>query len=116
MRTYKDYVGNQTFPEGCITEQYLNDEAMRYCMEYIPAKHRESDERGRGMCTMDDVEHAHPIDKKGKDYMLSTLQYQQARKWLLKSVDENVDWERKYQTYVKEFQCNTPIFRTRSSN
>ncbi|KAL5727258.1 hypothetical protein ACHQM5_000474 [Ranunculus cassubicifolius] len=67
---------------------------MRYCMEYIPTRKMGNHKRGQGVLMDDDVEHAYPIDKKGKDYMLSTLQYQQARMWLLKSVDENAEWER----------------------
>lgn len=89
MKTYKWYVTNHTYPEGCIAERYLMDEAMRYCMEYIP-----SSKRGSLKCAMaNEIDGGYHVDK-GKDYLLSTLQYQQARKWLLRKSDENVKWEK----------------------
>ncbi|KAL5703499.1 non-specific serine/threonine protein kinase [Ranunculus cassubicifolius] len=90
MKTYKSYVGNQTYPEGCITEQYLNVEAMRFCMEYIPANKRSY----KSEVSIDhDSKSSYTLFKREKDYKLPTLEYQQARKWLLKNFVENAEWE-----------------------
>ena len=36
---------------------------------------------------------AYPIDKNGKVYILENVQYQQARKWVLKHSTEKVEME-----------------------
>ncbi|KAF6151288.1 hypothetical protein GIB67_020610 [Kingdonia uniflora] len=36
MRTYNLYVKNPTLPEACITMRYITEEAIMYCMEYMP--------------------------------------------------------------------------------
>ncbi|KAF9599253.1 hypothetical protein IFM89_036551 [Coptis chinensis] len=53
----------------------------------------------------DDIEDAYPLDKKGKEHILSNVEYQQVRKWVLKHSPENDDWEEqvlKYQKYVQD--------------
>ncbi|KAF9622386.1 hypothetical protein IFM89_031189 [Coptis chinensis] len=104
MKTYKWYVGNQKFPEECITEQYLNEEAMRYCMEYIPSSKREIHNKKQRDALNDKSECGYPIDKNGKHYTLPSLQYQQARKWVLRKSIENANWESKYETYIQSFK------------
>ncbi|KAF5189209.1 hypothetical protein FRX31_021203 [Thalictrum thalictroides] len=61
----------------------------------------------------DDVAYAHPIDKKGKPYILPNLQYQQARKWVLKKSPENVKWEALYKIYLESFKSKS---RSRKEN
>ncbi|KAF9599221.1 hypothetical protein IFM89_036347 [Coptis chinensis] len=104
MKVYKWYVGNQKFPEGCITEQYLNEEAMRYCMEYIPSSKREIHSKEQRAALEDKDERGYPIDKKGKDYLLPSIQYQQAHKLVLRKSVQNADWEKKYETYLQGFK------------
>ncbi|KAF9609243.1 hypothetical protein IFM89_014437 [Coptis chinensis] len=48
----------------------------------------------------EDIESAHPMDKKGKQYVLPNIEYQQVRKWVLTHFPENADWEEKYQVYL----------------
>ncbi|KAF9601804.1 hypothetical protein IFM89_023335 [Coptis chinensis] len=102
MRTYKGYVRNQTFVERCIQEQYLVGEAMMYCMEYIRGCDKCNHKKGRKVIMDDDIENAYPLDKKGKEHILSNVEYQQVRKWVSKYSPENVDWEEKYQKYVQD--------------
>ncbi|KAF5177818.1 hypothetical protein FRX31_032595 [Thalictrum thalictroides] len=54
-------------------------------MEYIPESKRGSHMKELSVVVYDKGECAYPVDKKGKDYMLSSLQYEQARKWILKN-------------------------------
>ncbi|KAF9596802.1 hypothetical protein IFM89_013588 [Coptis chinensis] len=35
----------------------------------------------------------HPMDKKGKQYVLPNIEYQQVRKWVLTHSLENAEWE-----------------------
>ncbi|KAF9603801.1 hypothetical protein IFM89_037935 [Coptis chinensis] len=52
---------------------------------------------------MDDgIEGAYPLDMKGKEHILSNVEYQQVPKWVLKYSPENVDWEEKYQKYMQD--------------
>ncbi|KAF9601046.1 hypothetical protein IFM89_015031 [Coptis chinensis] len=80
------------------------DEAMKYCMEYIPSSKREIHKQEEKAALDDKTECGYPIDKKGKDYLLPSLQYQQARKWVLRKSSKNVEWERKYETYLQSFK------------
>ncbi|KAF9588545.1 hypothetical protein IFM89_013039 [Coptis chinensis] len=116
MKTYKSYVGNPKFPEGCIAEQYLMDEAMKYCMEYIPSSKREIHKQEEKAALDDKNECGYPIDKKGKDYLLPSLQYQQARKWVLRKSSKNVEWERKYETYLQSFKSKGKSHRVIASS
>ncbi|KAF9594610.1 hypothetical protein IFM89_034232 [Coptis chinensis] len=85
MKTYKRYVTNQTFVESCIQEQYLVEEAMMmYCMEYIHDGNLGSHKNGRRVIMNEDIESAHPMDKKGKQYVLPNVEYQQVCKDLSK--------------------------------
>ena len=36
MKTYKGYVRNKRYIEGCIAEGYIVQEASLYYMEYMP--------------------------------------------------------------------------------
>lgn len=94
MKTYKRYVVNQTYPEGCITECYLMEESMLYAMNYMPDSIERSHKQGHGKWMDEEGECAYPIDKNGKVYNLTSVQYQQARKWVLKHYTENAEWER----------------------
>ncbi|KAF6143504.1 hypothetical protein GIB67_029673 [Kingdonia uniflora] len=40
-----------------------------------------------------DDECAKSLDKKGKEYFLNTVEYEQARKWVLRQAAENSEWE-----------------------
>lgn len=70
------------------------DEAMRYCMEYFPSSKGGSFNKGCEAAMVKDIDGVHLVDTKGRDYLLPTLQYQQARKWLLRKSDENAKWEK----------------------
>ncbi|CAH9059051.1 unnamed protein product [Cuscuta epithymum] len=102
MRTYKRYGRNKTFLEGSIAEQYILEEAMRHCMEYIPHGIDRSHKRGGRTYIENEDECPYPSNANGKIYRLSGLQYEQVRKWVLKQSSENAEWEEKYQTYLRE--------------
>ncbi|CAH9128299.1 unnamed protein product [Cuscuta epithymum] len=102
MRTYKRYGRNKTFLEGSIAEQYILEEAMRHCMEYIPNDKGKSYNRvGRTYIENED-ECPYPFNANGKAYRLSGLQYEQARKWVLKQSPVNAEWEEKYHAYLQD--------------
>ncbi|XXG73359.1 hypothetical protein AAC387_Pa07g2291 [Persea americana] len=93
MKTFKRYVVNHTYPEGCISECFLMDEAMMYAMNYMPNGTKVSHKQARGKWMDDDGLCAYPIDKRGKVEYLEIVQYQQARKWVLESSEENIAWK-----------------------
>ncbi|KAF9590966.1 hypothetical protein IFM89_000511 [Coptis chinensis] len=72
---------------------------MMYCMEYIHDGNLGSHKNGRRVIMNEDIESAHPMDKKGKQYVLPNIEYQQVRKWVLTHSLENAEWE--------EFMRNT---------
>ncbi|XP_058077021.1 uncharacterized protein LOC131225475 [Magnolia sinica] len=102
MRTYKKYVTNQTYPEGCIVERYILEESMMYCMDYMPDKMLGSHKRVKKIFydEGDDNADNFQIDKKGKSYLLTNVQYQQARRWVLQHHAENAQWLGKYNEYI----------------
>eukprot|EP00268_Persea_americana_P047482 TRINITY_DN49522_c0_g1_i1.p2 TRINITY_DN49522_c0_g1~~TRINITY_DN49522_c0_g1_i1.p2 ORF type:complete len:149 (+),score=7.44 TRINITY_DN49522_c0_g1_i1:864-1310(+) len=87
-------VVNQTYPEGCITECILLNEAMVYGMNYMPNGRKGSHKQGRGRWVDGDGQSAYPIDKRGKVYKFGQVQYRQARKWVLNLYVENDEWEK----------------------
>lgn len=94
MKTYKGYVRNPAHPEGCIAERYILEESMLYCMEYMPNGSKGSHKRAQ-YTFMDDGDEVDemPLDKKGKQYKLGNVEYEQARRWVLRSFDETPVWE-----------------------
>ena len=38
MKVFKGYVKNRHFPEGCIAEKYIVEEAMEFCANRILAE------------------------------------------------------------------------------
>ncbi|KAF9594713.1 hypothetical protein IFM89_034696 [Coptis chinensis] len=105
---YRDGIGNISTSrlrvgakKGCIQKQYLVEEAMMYQMEYIHDGNLGSHKNGRRVIMNEDIERAHPMDKKGKQYVLPNIEYQQVRKWVLTHSLENAEWEEKYQVYLQ---------------
>ncbi|OVA09331.1 hypothetical protein BVC80_8823g14 [Macleaya cordata] len=66
---------------------------MRYCIEYIRDGKQKSYTRGGRISIHSDDEGPHPANSNGKVYHLSYLQYEQARRWVLKHSPENAEWE-----------------------
>ncbi|KAF9597961.1 hypothetical protein IFM89_023364 [Coptis chinensis] len=58
------------------------EESVRYYMEYMPKARKGSHKRGK-----------FTTNKKGTRYILSNLQYEQVRKWLLQHCPQNAKWE-----------------------
>ncbi|KAF6170417.1 hypothetical protein GIB67_014347 [Kingdonia uniflora] len=63
MRAYKDYVKNPKRVEGCIDNRYVLDEAILYCMEYIPNGRKGTHKRGQPAFMDDDADKEQPLDK-----------------------------------------------------
>ena len=66
MKTYKRYVVNQTYPEGCITECYLMEESILYAMNYMPDSIERSHKQGHGKWMDEDGECAYLLIKMGR--------------------------------------------------
>ncbi|KAF9594351.1 hypothetical protein IFM89_030480 [Coptis chinensis] len=69
------------------------EEAMMYCMEYIHDGNLGNHKTGRRVIMNENIESAHPMDEKGKQYVLPNVEYQQVRKWVLMHSPKNVEWE-----------------------
>ncbi|KAF9598504.1 hypothetical protein IFM89_028036 [Coptis chinensis] len=82
-----------------------------YCMEYIHDGNLGSHKNGRRVIMNEDIESAHPMDKKGKQYVLPNIEYQQVRKWVLMHSSENAEWEEKYQVYLQSQKSRGPRFQ-----
>ncbi|KAF9604345.1 hypothetical protein IFM89_006352 [Coptis chinensis] len=109
MKTYKSYVGNPKFPEGYIAEQYLMDEAMKYCMEYIPSSKREIHKQEEKAALDDKTECGYPIDKKGKDYLLPKFAIPPKHEMGFEKV-------KKYETYLQSFKSRCKSRRVIASS
>lgn len=94
MRTYKVFGRNKNYIEGSIAKQYEVDEGWRHCMEFIPEGRKKSYRcRGKILMPSDAYEGPHPESAQGKPYQLTPVQYEQARKWVLRHSAENTEWE-----------------------
>ncbi|XXG73182.1 hypothetical protein AAC387_Pa07g2142 [Persea americana] len=62
---------------------------MMYAMNYMPDGTKGSHKQGWETWLDDDRESAFPIDKKGKIEYLENVQYQQARKWVLRRMADD---------------------------
>ncbi|KAF6139974.1 hypothetical protein GIB67_027191 [Kingdonia uniflora] len=93
MRTYKDYVKNPKRVEGCIANRYVLDEAILYCMEYIPNGRKGTHKRGWPTLMDDNADKEQPLDN-GNAIHLETLKYEQVRRWVLSSYDGIEEWEK----------------------
>ncbi|KAF6133890.1 hypothetical protein GIB67_040654 [Kingdonia uniflora] len=103
MRTYKLYVKNPTRPEACIVMRYITEEAIMYCMEYMPDGRKGSHKRGRDLFIDDDDECSseYPLDKKGTNHFLNPVKYEQPRRWVLESYDDIDEWKEKRKIYIE---------------
>lgn len=84
MKTYKGYGRNKTYNAGSIAEQYDLCDGMRHCMGYMPAVSHKSNKQ-RSKTSTDDVEDnegPYPRNAVGKPYRLSSVEFQQVRRWV----------------------------------
>lgn len=89
-KKYRWYVRSQNYLKECITEQYLNKEVVRYCMEYITAGNKGIYNRGLDIVIGEGIKRAYP-SANGKIYILFTSQYQQARMWVVNKANVNTN-------------------------
>ncbi|KAF6152485.1 hypothetical protein GIB67_023179 [Kingdonia uniflora] len=107
MKWCKKYVTNKAYPEGCIAQKYLDEEAMMYCKEYMNDGAKGNYTRGLSTFGDYDDECAKPLDKKGKEYFLNTVKYEQAYKWVLRQAAENFEWVEKYNTFKENLNSRS---------
>ena len=108
MKTFKGYVNNKSRPEGCIAERYIQDETIAYCREY----------KGKGKANLlkkleIKFEGSTPLPLKSIEYIddnlggdecgpvgssqsviMESIEYEQARNWVLKSHPNYEYWLR----------------------
>lgn len=105
MKTFKGYVSNKARPEGCIAERCIKEEAITYCTSYkgkgkaifqqnvangldglneLPSKVLDDDENG---------EDGAPIGI-GHEFVMPSIDYEQARSWVIKSHPSYEMWRR----------------------
>ncbi|KAF6162584.1 hypothetical protein GIB67_003130 [Kingdonia uniflora] len=94
MRTYKDYVKNPKRVKGYITNRYVLDEAILYCMEYIPNGRKGAHKHGQPTFMDDNAK---------KEQSLEILKYEQVHHWVLSSYDGIEEGEKKYDIYLKDY-------------
>ncbi|KAF6157091.1 hypothetical protein GIB67_041552 [Kingdonia uniflora] len=102
MRTYKESVRSPRHVEACIANSYILDEAILYCIEYIPNSRRGSYKQGKPLFMDDDADDEQPRDKKGKNITFENLKFKQVRKWVLSCFDGVEEWEEKHKNYLNE--------------
>ncbi|XP_026457119.1 uncharacterized protein LOC113357844 [Papaver somniferum] len=96
MRTFKVFGRNKNYIEGSITEQYVLDDALRHCMEYILNGREKCYKKKGRISTDDDIQEGPypPNMSEGKRYHIPNPQYEQARRWVLMHSQENTEWEK----------------------
>ena len=70
------------------------NEAMLYAMNYMPDGTKKSHKQGQHAWLNEHGDCSYPIDKRGKVYKLDNVQYEQARKWVVKQFIGNAEWEK----------------------
>ncbi|KAF6148137.1 hypothetical protein GIB67_011912 [Kingdonia uniflora] len=109
MRTYKESVRSPRHVEACIMNSYILDEAILYCMEYIPNSRRGSYKQGKPLFMDDDADDKQPMDKKGKNITLENLKFEQVRKWVLSCFDGIEEWEEmSISSSISSGRCSMP--------
>ncbi|XP_026384704.1 uncharacterized protein LOC113280271 [Papaver somniferum] len=98
MRTFNVFGRNKNYIEGSITEQYVLDDALRHCMEYILNGRKKCYKKKGRISNDDDIQEGPypPNMSEGKRYHILNPQYEQARRWVLMHSQENTKWEKKY--------------------
>ena len=95
MKTYKGYVRNKRYIEGCIAEGYIVQEASLYCMEYMPKGGADTHKHTHEAFLDEDDEFADEIALDNeKDITLTQVQFQQVRKWVLDKYDGLDEWKK----------------------
>lgn len=94
MKTYNGYVVNHTYSEHSIAECFMMNELVLYVMVYMPDDTKGSHKQGQRTWMNVNGECFYPIDKRGKEYILDNVQFQQARKWVLRQSANNTEWEK----------------------
>ncbi|KAF9613275.1 hypothetical protein IFM89_006774 [Coptis chinensis] len=93
MRTFKIYVRNKRFPEGCIVERYLIEESILYYNEYMPKGGSGSHKRARNNFFDEDKGcSSEQLIGKGKVHKLTNLQHEQVRRWVLECSKDATSW------------------------
>ncbi|KAF6155037.1 hypothetical protein GIB67_035784 [Kingdonia uniflora] len=111
MRTYKDYVKNLKRVEGCITNCYILDEAILYCMGYIRNGRKGTHKRGLPTFMDDDADKEQPLDK-GNLIHLETLKYEQFENSKMSTLKRLVDRLSFKMTSYKVYRVNGFVFHT----
>ena len=107
MKTFKAYVRNKTRPEGCIAEQYIQEETIIYCNQYRGKQRtillEKLEKRFDGVIPrqqklkdiVDDGSNSDDVGPVGssQSVILAGIEYEQARIWVLKSHPSYDVWE-----------------------
>ncbi|XP_058103649.1 uncharacterized protein LOC131247266 [Magnolia sinica] len=107
MKTFKAYVRNKTRPEGCIAEQYIQEETVIFCNQYKGKQKTSLLEKLEkrfnrvipGLRKLEDIVDDDPNDDdvgpvgSGQSVILAGIEYEQARRWVLKSHPSYDEWE-----------------------
>jgi hypothetical protein len=95
MKVFKNYVKNKNMPEGCIAENYIMEESIKFCVEYVENMeyigNRDSineawdDEEGK-------VAHYGKALCSGTSIQLDNTSLLQAHMWVFQNIDEVQPW------------------------
>lgn len=101
MKDFKVMVRNKRYIEGCISIGYTMREDSLYCMEEVSKDGEGTHKHTRPAWLDDDDEFVDEIPlSKSKDINLTTIQFGQARNWILSKHVDIEDWKRKYDAYA----------------
>lgn len=95
MKGFKGLVRNRRYIDGCIARGYTLREASLYCMEDISKDGDGTHKHTRQPFLDDDNEFADEMPlSTGRSVILTDVQFEQARKWILSKYVGIDDWER----------------------
>lgn len=105
MKIYKQYTLNKRYIEGSIAEAYLVDEAVLYCMEYMPNSKIGCHKTSREDWLDESFEFTDekPLQVSGT-IVLNHVQFQQIRRWVLHRLadtNELNEWEKYVRSFLK---------------
>jgi hypothetical protein len=95
MKVYKTYVKNKNRPEGCIAENYIVEESIKFCSGYVECMEYIGSMPNRNEALDDEEGELHHYGKalsSRNSFELDNISLLQSHRWVLHNIDEVQPW------------------------
>ena len=95
MKVFKSYVKNKNRPKGCIAENYIMEESIKFCVGYVEGMEYIHSMPSRNEDWVDEEGEVGQYGKalsSGTSIELDKTNMLQAHRWVLHNIDEIQPW------------------------